>query len=145
MADVFGWEWTEGRFDTICFAAWLHHVPEGCFDDFWSRIDRWLAPDGLVLFDFAVADGPAAVASAPPVAPTESYAAYHDPERAVSVRDLGGRRWRVIHELWDPRELTARLGRLGWELRIEMEDPGGFHWASARRTAGPPASVRRDG
>jgi SAM-dependent methyltransferase len=129
QADIFLWDPPAASYDAVCFAAWLHHVPLTQFDQFWSIVDAVLAPDGLVIFEFASSTE----AGEPPEQPGDPYAHYHDPSREVSVRDLGGRRWRVVHRVWDPDALAARLRALGWAMQIELWDSTGFHWASARR------------
>lgn len=127
--DVFSWTPPPAAFDTICFGAWLHHVPASLFDRFWNLIDIALAPSGLVIFEFAASLD----ADIAPDQPSDEYAYYHDPAHELSVRDLNGRRWRVVHRVWDEQELVSRLSALGWSIRIEMVDPIGYHWASARR------------
>jgi len=135
QADVFRWTPTQ-RYDTVCFAAWLHHVPRARFDEFWGLVDRVLVPSGQVIFEFCdrALQRPFDYVEVPQVPSTE-YRAYHQPERAVSIRDLGGRRWRVVHELWGADELSGNLARLGWNMQLEtLGWDHGSHWASARRS-----------
>ena len=132
-ADVFEWNPGGTRFDTICFASWLHHVPLTRFAAFWEVIDAALAPGGEVVFDFAdrTLTHPAD-AHTPPAEPTEDYAIYRSD--GVSIRDHHRRRWRVVDALWEPGHLTRRLAELGWDAAILTAGWfEGFHWASARR------------
>ena len=131
--DVFAWPAAGQTFDTIVFAAWLHHVPHSRFDGFWDTVASVLAPGGEVIFDF-----PDARVDPPGLAevhrePTDDYSLYV-PVDGVSIRDHHGRRWRVVHNLWDPEELSSCLRSLGW--RMDLLGPGLFGnvvWASARR------------
>ena len=131
-ADIFGWDTPEG-FDTIVFSAWLHHVPHSRFVSFWRKMEGLLNARGRVIFDF-----PDVNVSPPghvdvPAEPSEEYG-FYAPADGVSVRDRFGRRWRVVHNLWDPDELPSRLCELGWTIKIL--GPGLFGnivWAQATR------------
>lgn len=129
--DVFDWR-PRRRFDTVVFARWLHHVPDTCFDAFWQIVDAATARDGHVMFDFAV-DGSTSLVAPPPPTASDVYAAYYDPTRRVSVRDLGGQRWTVVHQTWAIETLSERLGSLGWEVDVAPPRDGAFRWATARR------------
>lgn len=64
--------------------------------------------------------------------PSDSYT-FYAPRDGISVRDRAGKRWRVVHNLWDTDELRSRLARLDWEMTVL--GPGLFEnilWASAR-------------
>ena len=68
-----------------------------------------------------------------PDEPTEDYS-FYAPVDGISIRDYEGRRWRIVHNLWDPAELSARLADLGWHMTTL--DNGLFAntvWATARR------------
>ena len=129
-SDVFRWR-PPRLFDTVVFAAWLHHVPDAAFDEFWNVVDALTTPGGRALFDFAL-DAPGAHI-APPPTPSVDFAAYHDPATGVSVRDLDGRRWTVVHETWSAEALARRLGKLGWELAATGPADESFQWATATR------------
>lgn len=129
--DIFDWR-PPRRFDTVVFAAWLHHIPDAVFDEFWHIVDAATEPDGRVLFDVAV-NTSAAHLGPPPKTPSIAYAAYHDPTRGISVRDLDGRRWTVVHQTWDTEILATRLGSLGWQLSATGPADESFEWATARR------------
>ena len=131
--DVFAWHPAGQTFDTIVFSAWLHHVPHSRFDGFWDTVDAALDQGGEVIFDF-----PDARITPPGLAeiqsePTDDYSIYA-PVDGVSLRDHHGRRWRVVHNLWDPADLSSRLGSLGWTMEILGPGlVGDMVWASARR------------
>ena len=132
-ADVFTWDAGDRHFDTICFAAWLHHVPLERFDEFWARLDGLLADGGTVLFDFPTASHATARDDMPEEPLQVGYRSYRSQD-GVSVRDIDGRRWHVVHVLWQPDELTERLRALGW--RAEVIGDGWFRdvsWAAATR------------
>lgn len=131
--DVFTFDAGGRRFDTICFAAWLHHVPLDRFEAFWSRVGDLLVDGGRVLFDFPSFSHLAPSEEMPRRPPPVGYRAYQSVD-GISVRDHAGRRWRVAHVLWEPDELAERLAGIGW--RLEPMGPGWFedlHWATATR------------
>jgi demethylmenaquinone methyltransferase/2-methoxy-6-polyprenyl-1,4-benzoquinol methylase len=134
-ANVFEWESAGAVFDMVCFSSWLHHVPSSDFDRFWRIVDSVLVPGGQVFFDFPDRDLVShAARDDVPDDPAEEYRFYR-PDGGVSLRDYGGRRWRVVHLLWTGDELVSRLAELGWEMKIET--PGWFpefRWATARRS-----------
>lgn len=132
--DAFTWDAGGRTFDTIIFSAWLHHVPHSRFDAFWRTVGSLLAVDGQVIFDFpdATIDPPGR--HDPPEEPTEEYG-FYAPVDGISIRDHFGRRWRVVHNLWHPDQLAARLAGLGW--RLDLLGPGMFDnvvWARADLT-----------
>lgn len=132
-ADIFAWDGGTRAFDTILFSAWLHHVPGDHFDRFWGAVDRLLVPGGVVIFDFldAQVDSPGEVDI--PDSPSDEYTLYA-PVDGISARDLHGRRWHVVHELWRSHDLGRRLGENGWQLTVL--GPGllsNIRWATARR------------
>lgn len=132
-ADVFAWDASGQTFDTIVFSAWLHHVPHSQFERFWELVASLLTGGGEVVFDFPDEHMPPGGLAEIPEDPTEAYA-FYAPVDGVSLRDHYGRRWRVVHNLWDPRELSFRLRTLGWEMTIL--GPGlcdNMLWASAHR------------
>lgn len=116
-ADIFDWDAGAQTFDTILFSAWLHHVPHDQFDRFWGTVQRLLAPGGTVIFDFLDARLPSPGRVDIPEIPTDDYT-FYAPVNGVSIRDLHGRRWRVVHNLWQPDDLARRLKESGWKLAI---------------------------
>ena len=132
-ADVFEWDAGGQKFDTIIFSAWLHHVPHSHFGTFWRRVDALLAGEGRVIFDFPDVEITPPGRVEIPDEPTKGYG-FYAPVDGVSIRDHFGRRWRVVHNLWDTDELGRRLADLGWALTVRR--PGLFNnivWASAHR------------
>ena len=126
-ADVFAWTPSGETFDTICFSAWLHHVPDDRFEAFWASVAARLAPGGRVLFDFpTTSPAPLLDADAPP---TDDYRSYQ-PVGGIAHRDHLGRRWRVVHVLWDEAALADRLEGLGWAM-----EPAGDGWFDGARWA----------
>ncbi len=72
-------------------------------------------------------------ASTSPDVPSDAYT-FYAPVDGVSVRDLRGQRWRVVHNVWRPDDLEGRLRARGWELTIL--GPGllaNMLWATAHR------------
>jgi SAM-dependent methyltransferase len=133
-ADVFDWSARPGTtFDTVVFVAWLHHVPQARFGGFWAAVDRLLAPGGRVLFDFPDDQGPSPARTEVPAEPSEEYG-FYAPSGGISLRDHFGRRWRVVHHLWDPDQLRVRLAELGWAMTVLGRGLfGNVHWAVAER------------
>jgi len=140
LADIFEFE-PEDHYDLIYFTAWLHHVPRRRLAEFWRLVDRCLSPDGWVLFDFPETAEWGLSADEAPSSPEEGYAAYR-PDQDISVRDVDGRRWTVVHVLWDQGALSDELERCGWTMKVERRGAGFFTWATARRTDG---ATRRTG
>jgi len=141
-ADVFEWDSSGQTFDTIFFSAWFHHVPHDVFDLFWGRVEGLLASGGVVVFDFLDARVPSPGHVDIPAAATEDYT-FYAPVDGVSVRDLGGRRWRVVHNLWQPDDLARRLHGHGWQLAVH--GPGllsNMVWATAYRLSDAKAGRR---
>jgi SAM-dependent methyltransferase len=136
-ADVFTWEGGRRAFDTIVFSAWLHHVPHARFETFWHIVESRLAEGGRVIFDFPDVNMTASWETDVPEEPTEEYG-FYAPVDGISIRDHFGRRWRVVHNLWDPHELEARLADLGWSMTVL--GPGladNVVWATAHRVDAP--------
>jgi SAM-dependent methyltransferase len=131
-ADVFAWE--GGRtFDTIVFAAWLHHVPRARLDTFWHTVRSLLAAGGRVIFDFPDASLPTTARAEMPAEPSTAYG-FYAPVDGVGTRDHFGRRWRVVHHVWDRDDLARRLHDLGWTMNVL--GPGladNMLWADAHR------------
>jgi protein-L-isoaspartate O-methyltransferase len=103
-ADVFTWS-PDATYDVIFFSAWLSHVPESRFEEFWQLLRGWLADGGRVVFvDEHISQRG-----------KETYTT--DPD--IAVRTLSnGQRFRIVKRFIDPAELSSRVARLGWEVRI---------------------------
>jgi len=108
VADVFAWT-TAARFDMIFFSAWLSHVPTSRFEQFWGLLRPLLAARGRVLFIDEHVDEHG----------KEAYGA--GSAEMVERRLRDGREFRIVKNLVDPEQLTARLGQLGWQCRVDRD------------------------
>jgi trans-aconitate methyltransferase len=122
VADVFSWM-PRTQFDVIFFSAWLSHVPEQRFDEFWHLLHRSLADGGRVLF----VDEPIENRD------KESFVPGTDEIVERQLRD--GSTYRVVKNFVDPEQLEMRLRGRGWECRLRRDD-GEWVWiyGEARRT-----------
>ena len=103
LADIFGYR-PSRTYDTVFFAAWLSHVPESRFNEFWSVVDAALAPGGRAV----------CVDELPSRAIHETG---RDGDLATrTLRD--GSRHRIVKVFWEPDELTARLAAVGWTATV---------------------------
>jgi demethylmenaquinone methyltransferase/2-methoxy-6-polyprenyl-1,4-benzoquinol methylase len=103
LADIFGYR-PARRYDVVFFAAWLSHVPEARFDEFWSVVDAALAPGGRAV---CVDELPSRVVN--------------EPEHAgqLATRTLrDGSRHRIVKIFWEPGDLEARLAAIGWSAQV---------------------------
>ena len=108
VADVFTWA-TSARFDVIFFSAWLSHVPTSRFDQFWGLLRPLLADRGRVLFIDEHVDEHG----------KEAYGA--GATEIVERRLRDGSEFRIVKNFVDPEQLTARLGQLGWQCRVDRD------------------------
>ena len=114
VADLFEWR-PSRRYDAVCFAFWLSHVPPARFDEFWSVVADALQPEGRVFF----ADNSRQSASTP--------------DDETSVRTLNdGSSFTIVKRYWEPDELVSVLGELGWAASV-AETPSFFIHGSAVR------------
>jgi SAM-dependent methyltransferase len=105
-ADLFQWQ-PPHRFDVVFFGFWLSHVPPTHFDPFWSMIRSSLRPGGQVGF---VDEDHRATGN-------ETYLSNTGiPTARRTLSD--GRSFDIIKVFWNPRDLEARLQRLGWHARV---------------------------
>lgn len=130
IADVFSYR-PSRRFDVVFFAAWMSHVPDSRFDDFWAVVDDCLAPDGRVLF---LDESPARAHFEP--------APFDTDDGALATRTLSdGSQHVIVKRFWEPPALEARLAAIGWSATVT---PTVHDWyvgearrASARRIDQP--------
>ena len=108
VADVFAWT-TAARFDMIFFSAWLSHVPTSRFEQFWRSLRRLLADRGRVLFIDEHVDEHG----------KEAYGA--GSAEMVERRLRDGSEFRIVKNFVDPEQLSARLGQLGWQCRVDRD------------------------
>ncbi|MET7403241.1 class I SAM-dependent methyltransferase [Dactylosporangium sp. NPDC005572] len=120
VADVFAWSTAE-RFDVVFFSAWLSHVPERRFAEFWDKLRGLLADGGRVWFLDEHVDEQA----------KEAWVGDEIVERTLQ----DGRTFRIVKQFIDPASLVERLRGLGWDCRIERD---GADWilGEARPAAG---------
>jgi protein-L-isoaspartate O-methyltransferase len=108
VADVFAWT-TTARFDVIFFSAWLSHVPTSRFEQFWTSLRRLLADRGRVLFIDEHVD-------------EHGKEAYGEGSAEMVERRLrDGREFRIVKNFVDPEQLTAQVGQLGWQCRVDRD------------------------
>lgn len=127
----------ERTFEAIFFSFWLSHVPDNRFEEFWSTVDRHLAPDGRVLiFDSA---HPAAVHDAQgdgsnDVHVVSSGTSVNDLTTGTATRTLAdGREFDIVKRYWHPTELDNRLYELGWAVEVSRTSRFFLHALVTRR------------
>jgi demethylmenaquinone methyltransferase/2-methoxy-6-polyprenyl-1,4-benzoquinol methylase len=105
-ADLFDWR-PQRAYDVVFFGFWLSHVPPSRFDEFWRLVRLCVGNRGRVAFV------------------DEDDRGRDNDERSVvdgvplARRTLRDGRWFDIVKLyWNPKELTDRLDRLGWDVTI---------------------------
>jgi demethylmenaquinone methyltransferase/2-methoxy-6-polyprenyl-1,4-benzoquinol methylase len=108
VADLFAWS-AAARFDVVFFSAWLSHVPESRFAQFWELLRGLLAAGGRVLFLDEHVD--------------ERAKEHYLPGEAeiVERRLEDGTAYRIVKNFVDPPALERRLRGLGWECRIRRD------------------------
>jgi SAM-dependent methyltransferase len=108
QADIFGWQ-PEALFDVVFFSFWLSHIPPGRFEAFWRMVARSLKPGGRVFF----------VDSRYDATSTARDHRLGDPEAGKVVRRLNdGREFEIVKIFYAREELSARLGQMGWQARV---------------------------
>ncbi|MDP9296558.1 MAG: class I SAM-dependent methyltransferase, partial [Actinomycetota bacterium] len=123
LADAFDWEPpSDAQFDMIFFGFFMSHVPPEAFAGLWARVRSWLVASGRV---FVVDDaaGPDRPYSGDVVADGPRYA------HRRSLSD--GREYTIVKVFYEPGELEARLGELGWNAEIRGSGEH-FLYGSAR-------------
>jgi SAM-dependent methyltransferase len=106
QADVFEWV-PDVAYDVVFFGFLLSHVPPGLFESFWRLLRACLRSRGRVAF----------------VDEDDRVAHYDDVRVAdgvpVARRRLGdGREFDVVKVFWEPEDLAAKLGDLGWDISV---------------------------
>lgn len=105
---MFSWT-TDDRFDVIFFSAWLSHVPESRFEQFWRTLRTLLAEDGRVLFIDEHVD----------VREKEAYVPGADEVVERRLRD--DQTFRIVKNFVEPQALRDRLRGMGWDCRITRD------------------------
>ena len=118
LADLFEWR-PDRRYDVVFFGFWLSHVPLERFASFWALVDACLAPDGRVFFvDDAYRTSDELVEGAA--------------SSTIRRRLRDGSTHRAVKVPHTPRELEARLTRLGWDIKVSTS-AGPFFWGGGTR------------
>lgn len=109
-ADVFAWT-PPDRFDVVFFSAWLSHVPNARFDEFWHLLRGLLAEGGRVLFLDEHVD-------------ERDKERYLPGEDEIVERQLeDGRTYRIVKNFIDPEPMQRRLRDIGWDCVIRRDGP----------------------
>jgi ubiquinone/menaquinone biosynthesis C-methylase UbiE len=135
-ADIFALDL--GRtFEAIFFSFWLSHVPANRFEEFWSMVDRHLAPGGRVcIFDSA---HPVSVHEAQGDGSNDVHvvASGEDIEEltaGTATRTLSdGREFEIVKRYWHPTELDNQLYDLGWAVEVAKTSRFFLHAVVTRR------------
>jgi len=122
-ADLFDWT-PDAQYDACVFTFWLSHVPEDRFEGFWGMVGRAVKPGGRVFFiDSARTE--------------RSTAADHvlpgSGDDTMTRRLDDGREFQIVKRFYDPGELEARLGELGWEASVGATAEFFIYGTAARR------------
>jgi 2-polyprenyl-3-methyl-5-hydroxy-6-metoxy-1,4-benzoquinol methylase len=121
QADIFGWQ-PKALFDVVFFSFWLSHVPARRFEPFWGTVARSLKPGGRVFFVDSRRD---------PTATAHDHA-LGDAQGGTVVRRLNdGREFRIVKIFYAPEGLLARLGGMGWQVRV-TETPRYFLYGEGK-------------
>ena len=125
-ADLFSWEPPQGRrFHAIFSSFLISHITPDRFAEFWSRLERWLAPGGRVFFCDDVA-GP----EARPSNPGED--AEDGPDFAHRRRLNSGQEYTIVKVFHRPDGLTEALAGLGWQAEIGTTGTEFFYGTTTR-------------
>jgi SAM-dependent methyltransferase len=112
VADVFSWTAAD-VFDVVFFSAWLSHVPEASFEQFWSILRGLLSAGGRVLFLDEHVD-------------ERFKERYLTGEPEMVERALeDGSTFRIVKNFVDPERLRLRLRGLGWDCVMRRD---GHDW-----------------
>lgn len=107
-ADIFDWQ-PDGQYDVAFFSFWLSHVPPTRFAAFWSMVRSALAPGGRAFF----VDSRRAETS------RAADVGFAPEGEIVAPRRLNdGRFFEIYKVFYDPADLQAQLGGLGWDAHV---------------------------
>jgi len=123
QADLFTWK-PDRRYDVVFFGSWLSHVPLAQFEAFWELVASCLEPTGRVLFlDDAFRPAEELIEG--------------EASATVQRRLKNGTPYRAIKVPHRAAELQARLGGLGWNIRVTATR-GPFYWGAGTRGSAAP-------
>jgi SAM-dependent methyltransferase len=121
QADIFRWQ-PRALFDVVFFSFWLSHVPARRFAPFWETVARSLKPGGRVFFIDSRRD---------PTATAHDHR-LGDAQAGTVLRRLNdGREFEIVKIFYTRQDLSTRLGRLGWQVRVH-ETPRYFLYGEAK-------------
>lgn len=108
-SDIFELQLPPGReFDLVFFAAWISHVPESRFAEFWETVGRALRPSGRVVF---LDELPSRAGNETRIVPSS--------DGPLATRVLGdGTEHQIVKVFYEPSDLAARLRGIGWTATI---------------------------
>jgi SAM-dependent methyltransferase len=124
-ADIYEWEPAE-RYDLVFFSFWLSHVPPARFHDFWELVGRCLAADGRVFFLDSRYEQ------------TSTAKDHRLPDAGATIlrrRLNNGSEYRIYKIFYDAPVLAAKLGGMGWSVRVKSTDRY-FIYGQGRREGG---------
>ena len=128
-ADLYEWVPPDDmRFDTIFFAFLVSHILPERFEEFWDRLEGWLAPGGSVFFCDDVAG--AEPRRSDPGEPVDD-----GPDFAHRRRLTDGREYTIVKILYRPEEFREKLATLGWDADVRTTGEEFFYGVARPREA----------
>jgi ubiquinone/menaquinone biosynthesis C-methylase UbiE len=109
VADLFSWQ-PDQPYDVVAFTFFLSHVPPERFADFWSLVQRSLAPGGRAFF----------VDSLDVQSTAFDHREMREGDVSVIRKLKDGRQFHIYKLFYAPSELKTRLTQLGWQTQIEQ-------------------------
>jgi SAM-dependent methyltransferase len=111
-ADLFAWEPPREQMYDVIFSGFLiSHIHPAMFEEFWTRLGRWLAPGGRVFF----CDDVAGEGSRPSNVGEDVE---DGPDFAHRRRLRSGREFTIVKVFHRPDGLADALAALGWDADI---------------------------
>ena len=108
QADLFEWK-SDERFDAAFTGFFVSHIPPNRWAGFWERLAMRLEPGGSL---FIVDD------VAGPGRPYSGDVVEDGPSFAHRRRLSDGREYTIVKRFYEPEELAAALGAVGWNADI---------------------------
>lgn len=124
-ADLFTWRPDLPEpFDVVFFAFWLSHVPRERFSAFWQLVSRCLHPGGRVFFIDSRRE---------PTSTARDHVLPGREDQPTLTRKLNdGRCFEIYKAFYEPADLTHQLGRLGWDIQVQVTAHY-FFWGQGQR------------
>lgn len=116
LVNLFEWEPAQ-KYDLVFFAFWLSHVPESQLESLLTRVRRAVKNGGQMF----LVDEPRGTKNVPPL----TMRGVH---QTRTLND--GRTFTIVKEYYDPKDVCARLARLGFDS-ISIFQGDYFFWISA--------------